>query len=262
MVWLEISQQSRQLFVFQRKNDFQVSNDNQILALEPEIPVGGRLSFYLENWKKITTDQWVLDIIKNGYKLEFLKIPPFLGIKPTIVSSQKEDLIAKEVETLLKKNAIEIVPEREMQSGFYSTLFLVPKKNGKFRPVINLRPLNQYLVKKHFKMDTLQKVINLAKPGDWAISIDLADAYLHIPIFPKHRQFLRFCFQNRCYQWKVMCFGPTCAPRVFTKLVAVVAAHLHKQNVRLAVYLDDWLNLNQIRHQLLQDRGKCLSLLT
>ena len=199
MVLQRIFQLRCQIFASLRRNDFQVSKDNFLLALKPEIPVGGRCLF-LENWKKITTDQWVLDTIKDGYKLEFLKIPPFLGIKHTVVSSQKEDLISKEMGDLLKKNAIEFVPEREKQSGFYSTLFLIPKKNGKQRPVINLRPLNQYLAKKHFKMDTLQKVINLAKPGDWAISTDLADAYLHIPIFPKHRRFLRFCFQNRCYQ--------------------------------------------------------------
>jgi hypothetical protein len=56
------------------------------------------------------------------------------------------------------------------------------------------------------------------------ISIDLRDAYLHVPLFPKHRQYLRFCIQGRCYQWKTLCFGPTSAPQVFTKIVSVVAA--------------------------------------
>ena len=82
---------------------------------------------------------------------------------------------------------------------FYSTFFLVPKKNGKMRPVINLRPLNIYLRKTHFKMDTSVKVLNLVKPKDWAISLDLSDAYLHIPIFVKHRKFLRFCINKKCY---------------------------------------------------------------
>ena len=49
---------------------------------------------------------------------------------------------------------------------------------------------------------------------------------------------------------------------MFTKLVAVVAAHLRQQNVRLASYLDDWLALNRIRKFLVQDRQKCLNLLT
>ena len=43
--------------------------------------------------------------------------------------------------------------------GFYSTLFLVLTKNGtdEMIPIINLRPLNRYLVKKHFKIDSMKK---------------------------------------------------------------------------------------------------------
>jgi ribonuclease HI len=240
------------------KIDYKVSN---LTLLRPQIPVGGRLRYFLTNWKKITTDQWVLSLIKEGYKMEFQNIPPFSGIKTTSIPQGKKSVILLEINSLLSKNAIEIVPKHQQNQGFYSTLFLVPKKNGQLRPVINLRPLNKYLVKKHFKMDTLAKVINLVRPRDWAVSIDLSDAYLHIPIYRKHRKFLRFCFQGICYQWKVMCFGPSVAPRVFTKLVSVVAAYLRTLNIRLSVYLDDWMSLNQVKQKLIQDRDKCLNLL-
>ena len=129
------------------------------------------------------------------------------------------------------------------------------------RPVINLRPLNRYLKKEHFKMDTLKKVINLVKPNDWAISLDLSNAYLHIPIFQKHRKYLRFCIAGQCWQWKCLCFGPSTAPRVFSKVISVIAAHLRAQNIRLASYLDDWLAPNQLKRLLVQDREKCLNLL-
>lgn len=232
-----------------------------VIAKCPEIAVGGRLSHFLPKWKEITTDFWVLDVIENGYKLEFVKKPPFLGIKETRVPSHQKDLIGKEIEALLEKNAIEIVPEHQIQSGFYSTLFLVPKKNGEMRPVINLRPLNSYLEKKHFKMDTITKVINLVKKGDWSISLDLKDAYFHIKVFKKHRKYLRFSFQNVVYQFRALCFGPTSAPRVFTKIVAVVVAYLRQQNIRLASYLDDWFALNQKIQEILLDRSKMISLL-
>jgi hypothetical protein len=129
------------------------------------------------------------------------------------------------------------------------------------RPVINLKPLNGYLKKTHFKMDTLSKVLNIVKTGDWAISLDLNDAYLHVPIFHTHRKYLRFCIQNQCYQFKVLCFGSTSAPRVFTKIISVVAAYLRTLGIRLAVYLDDWLIVNQNKRQLLSDRGNCLNLM-
>ena len=61
-------------------------------------------------------------------------------------------------------------------------------------------------------MDTTSKVLNIVTPGDWAVSLDLSDAYLHIPIFPKHQKYLRFSIQGRAYQFKALCFGPTSAP--------------------------------------------------
>ena len=129
------------------------------------------------------------------------------------------------------------------------------------RPVINLRPLNKYLRKLHFKMDTLYKVLDLVQTGDWGLTLDLKDAYFHIKVFKKHRKYLRFCFQNQVYQFRALCFGPTVSPRVFTKVVAVVTAHLHRQNIRLASYLDDWLAVNQLRRMLLQNRDVILNLL-
>lgn len=55
-----------------------------------------------------------------------------------------------------------------------------------------------------------------------------------------------------------MCFGPTQAPRVFTK---TVAASLRVQNIRLVAYLDDWLIVNSSQEKLLLDREKVLNLL-
>ena len=226
------------------------------------MPVGGRVRFFTDQWKKITDDKWVLSTISKGYKLEFQNIPPDSGVIQTKASAEALKIINLEVEKLLEKGAIEPVPFVEQHLGFYSTMFLVPKKSGELRPVINLRPLNQYLRTEHFKMDTLSKVLNLVKKGDWAITVDLRDAYFHIPIFQRHRKFLRFCIQGRAYQYRALAFGPKTSPRVFTKVVSVVAAHLRMQSIRLAVYLDDWLALNAIRRLLLQDREKILNLLS
>ncbi len=43
-------------------------------------------------------------------------------------------------------------------------MFLVPKKDGKQRPVINLKVLNQYVQTYHFKMEGLQTLKDLIKP--------------------------------------------------------------------------------------------------
>lgn len=232
------------------------------MACHPEIPVGGRLIYFLKKWEQITDDQWVLSVIKEGYKLEFLEIPKNTGIKYTCVSAKDLDILDTEVRELVQKEAVEYVPLNEIENGFYSTFFLVPKKTGDMRPVINLKPLNKYLRKQHFKMDSLSTVLNLVKQGDWGISLDLKDAYLHVPIYKTHKKYLRFCLKNgRALQFKALPFGPTSAPRVFTKIVAVVAAHLRSRGIRLVVYLDDWFLLNQEKSQLILDRELVLNLL-
>ncbi|CAC5396319.1 unnamed protein product [Mytilus coruscus] len=111
-------------------------------------------------------------------------------------------------------------------------------------------------------MDSLNSVLNLVQKGDWAISLDLKDAYFLIPIHETHKKYLRFCVNNMCYQFRVLCFGPTSAPRIFTKVCSVVAAHLRAQNICLAAYLDDWFLINQAKQMLISDREKTLNLLT
>ena len=239
----------------------QLLNDNvSTEASCPEIPVG-RVPHFLTEWENKTSDKCILEFIREGYKLEFIREPLFRGIKETVVSVCQTVSIAKEIDSLLNKNATERVQKKNAMKGLYSTFFLVPKKNGEMRPVINLRPLNRYLVKKHFKMDTMTKILQLVEKGDWSITLDLSHAYFHLKIFKPHRKYLRFSFQGKTYQFRALNFGPTVAPRVFIKVTSVVAAHLRKQSILLATYLDDWLVLNQIRRMLWQDRFIVVSLL-
>ena len=97
----------------------QLLNDNvSIVARCPEIPVGGRLTHFLTEWESITSDKWVLDLIQEGYKLEFIRKPSFRGIKETVVPSCQTMLLEKEIENLLSKNAI----EKSSEKGYYERL--------------------------------------------------------------------------------------------------------------------------------------------
>lgn len=87
-------------------------------------------------------------------------------------------------------------------------------------------------------------MLNLVNKNDWAISLDLKDAYLHIPMHQNHRKYLRFHVQEKAYQIKAMCFSPTQTPRVFTKIIATLPAYLRVQHIRLVAYIDNWLIVN------------------
>ena len=239
-------------------------NLQNFLTPKPEVPVGGRLAHFLPEWQSVTSDKWVLEVIQHGYALEFADMPPrFSGIRRTKMPCQKQhNILLQEVHTLLSKQAIELVPPQMAREGFYSTLFMVPKKNSeKLRPVINLKPLNQFLLKKSFKMDHLGVVMKLLREGDWALSIDLTDAYLHVPIRPNHRKFLRFAVGNHCYQFRCLPFGPTTAPRVFTKMLSAVMQFLREQGVQITAYLDDSLLFQNQPEYLCNSRDTTLQVL-
>ena len=73
------------------------------------------------------------------------------------------------------------------------------------------------------------------------VSLDLKDAYFQVPIHPDSRKYLRFVAFGRVYQFKALCFGLSMAPQVFTRVMALVSAFLHRAGIRIRCYLDDWL---------------------
>ena len=225
--------------------------------LPPQVsPVGGRLSNFVEGWKRITNDPYVLSIVAKGYRLRFTSPPLLRQIPWEIRSPQdpKEVLSMREqIALMLQKNAITEVPPDS--PGFYSNVFLVRKASGGWRPVIDLKNLNAHIHAPHFRMFTTSFVLSSVEKGDYAFKIDLQDAYFHVPIHPSSRKYLGFAFENRVYQFQVLPFGLNTAPQVFTRLGHTVTAYLHRQGVSVIPYLDDWLVHHPDRQILLRHQA-------
>lgn len=102
-------------------------------------------------------------------------------------------------------------------------------------------------------MEGLETVKSLVRKGDWLGKLDLKDAYLTVPIFPAHQKYLRFCCRGKIYQFSCLAFGLNSAPHHFTKLLMVVVTFLRQRGMKLVVYLDDILILNENRAKLIED---------
>jgi hypothetical protein len=79
--------------------------------------------------------------------------------------------------------------------------------------------------------------------GDWAVSIDLKDAFFHVPIHHRHRRFLRFIWQKKPYQFVSCPFGLNTAPSTFTRITRPVLHWCRIRGMRVVFYLDDILLL-------------------
>ncbi|CAM4555428.1 unnamed protein product [Leuciscus chuanchicus] len=215
----------------------------------------------LTAWKLLSNvSRWVLQTVEKGYQIQFKKRPPrFMGVLPTVVGPEQVLVMEQEVNTLLEKGAIEYVPPSNRETGFYSRYFIVPKKDGGLRPILDLRVLNESVMQLKFKMLTLRQIVPQIRSEDWFVTIDLKDAYFHISIRPCHWKFLRFAFGGKAYQYRVLPFGLALSPRTFTKCVDAALAPLRLQGIRIMNYIDDWLILAQSHQLAVQHRDVVLA---
>lgn len=228
--------------------------------------MGARLRAYAPLWKELFgEDTWIYQVVSEGLRLSF-NYPPPLSRTPTWTEKPamkaKEEALSKEVDTLLLKKATEIVWDINTP-GFYSRLFLVPKPGNRWRPVIDLSRLNLHITTPHFRMETARNLRASIAPNDFAVSLDMTDAYLHVPIHPSARRYLRFAYQGIVYQFRALPFGLNLSPWVFTRIVDSVVAYARQDSDSpTSNYLDDLLLKNQLQDRLATDRDFLLNLLT
>ncbi|KAG8536531.1 hypothetical protein GDO81_026159 [Engystomops pustulosus] len=169
----------------------------------------------------------------------------------------------KNLQELLTMKVIVTVPKQEEKKGFYSPLFLVKKPNGTLRLIINLRRLNKNIKYKYFKMESVKTATPLIPPDAQMCTIDLKDAYYHVPIHKNHQKFLRFAVESPqgkvChFQFRALPFGISSAPRTFTKVMAEVTAFLRKEGISIIPYLDDLLIVADSTPTLLNHRDRTI----
>lgn len=133
------------------------------LQIIPTLTPPSWLNQLLPGWESITSDQWVLMIIKEGYSIEFRMDPPLHTFRMT----PSTDILPEEVQKLLSKIAIELEPTGERSRWVFSRYFVVPKRDGGLHPILDLWDLSNYIVYRKFQMVTLQSIIPLISKGDW-----------------------------------------------------------------------------------------------
>ena len=173
-----------------------------------------------------------------------LKMRPPLTSSPLVVSGyanpHKNNCLKEALHSLLQKKALEKVVVQSLLA-FYNQLFLVPKPQNRWRPILDLSTLNVFLKVDTFKMQTPETIRLSLQQGEWVTSLDFSDVYFHIPISLKSRKFLRFHLYGETYQFTALPFGLAMAPLEFTKVVKEVKLMAQVRGIRIHQYLDDWL---------------------
>ncbi len=207
------------------------------------VSVAGRLLSFIEFWKSITKDDFIINTIK-GYKIPFTE-PPIQFKKPHIIKcSQTEQVkLDQAIIKLLKSGAIKCSQDEPGQ--FISNIFCVPKSDGGVRLVVNLKYLNEFIYAPHFKIEDYRTAQSLLRPNYFMVVVNLKEAYHAIPIDECHQKFLKFRWKQKLYKFTCLPFGLNIAPYLYKKLMRPVLSHLRESGIQCVSFLDDCLVIGE-----------------
>ncbi len=175
----------------------------------------------------------------------------------TSVQSSNAHVLHAKVMSLLEKRSCGFPSSERVR--LLQPLLPLPKKGGSLRPILYFRHLNRALMKRPLRKITSKQILLQICPGDWFFSLYLKEAYFHIHIAPHHRRFLRFAFEGVAYQYTVLPFGLSLAPRIFTQWMYAALSPLRQMRIRILNYLNDWLILAQSEDEILSHRSVLLN---
>jgi len=182
-----------------------------------------------------------LSIINSGYRLEWNDKGPAPPVSHANHPSAFEDteFIDESLAAGLAQGTM-----LEVTKGFLKCIHPLGKaihaRTQKKRLIYDARHVNEHLVKTKFKMESLHKEgRTLFRECDFGGTCDISQAYYHVDMHESAWPYLGFEWAGRFFCYKVLPFGLSTAPRIFTMVMKTPLALLRSQGCNVIAYLDD-----------------------
>ena len=229
-----------------QNHDFSVLDqcefDQSEQGVEDPSCIQGKLCANFPFWRDVVrASEFVLDIIQNGYKILFRESPLPFSIDNRSSALYQRSFVQGAISELLVRGCIREAP---IYPQFCNPLHVAVQSSGKLRLILDLSHLNKFIIKKSVKYEDLRTVLQMFHPGMSVFSFDLKSAYHHIDVCEEHRKFLSFKWPSpdgimKFYEFKVLPFGLSSAPYVFTKVVRQLVKYWRGRGYIILMYLDD-----------------------
>ena len=131
----------------------------------------------------------------EGVDIEFTELP--VQERPARnhqFSQEQIKAIDSEVSELLRKGVIRKACHSAHE--YVSPIFVVPKKDNKWRTILNLKTLNKDVEYHHFKMEMLRNALDLVRKNCFFCSLDLKDVYFSVHVTEASQEFLIFFMEK------------------------------------------------------------------
>ena len=201
-------------------------------------------------WKtELEADEYVLNILEQGYKLPFKE-----GCKPEKYREKNNKsavlrmgFATQETERWVAKKVVREVFKEPL---CVSPLTVAVRKLGdgeeKLRLCLDLsRYINTLLRKEAVKLAGIDKCLQNLLPGDFIATYDLTSAFHHVKIHEEHQQYLAFSLPgeqgqpDRYFVFEVMPFGLASAVSCITRLTKPLCQYIASKGIRHSIYIDD-----------------------
>ena len=204
-----------------------------ILAPKSQLPKYHALfSRYYDVFAHSDFDLGFSDVISHTIKLQHDRP---IHVKQFRIPLPHQETIEQYVQDMLQANIIE-----KAKSRYNSPIFCVTKKNGKLRPVVDLRAINKATIEDSYNIKDVRACLDSISYGSNNVfsAMDLASGFFQQNLEASSRPYTAFTVPGLGqFQFKVSCFGSHGAPASFSALITTCL-----QGIKNAIsYIDDIL---------------------
>ena len=224
------------------KNNTQSNSKNLVSNNQT---VKGSLRRHLDFWRNINSNQYVLDVIENGYSLPFITMPEECFLKNNKSSLENPKFVQEAIQDLINSGSVQETKDKP----FVINPLTVAKSKNKLRLVLDLRHVNLHLWKENIKFEDWNTALDYYSKDCYMYDFDLKSGYHHIEIHPDHQKYLGFSWDSgnglKYYKFTVLPFGLSTAGHVFTKVLRCMVKHWREKSIRIIMYLDDGIGIEE-----------------
>ncbi|KAG0441617.1 Retrovirus-related Pol polyprotein from transposon 17.6 [Dictyocoela muelleri] len=218
-------------YEYELKQSSMINNhcDDKILNKTKICSIKDEIKHLIHKTRKQNPEVGHIKVIKHGIeKISELKIRPKEYPIPVGIKSE----VNEHLEQLKMQNIIE-----ERNSKYISPAFVIKKKNGKLRLVVDYRNLNTITKRIHQITQNIYEIMANLKGSEIFSVIDLNQGYYQIGIKEDVMETTGFIILKKTYIFKRMPFGLCNTPATFQKAMNMILEKM--ENV--VIYMDDIL---------------------